>query len=135
MDTPRDPGYVLVVDDEESTRAALREVVEMGGCTAVLAANGAEAMRLLRQNRPCLVIVDLVMPVMSGAELIAAMRATPELASIPILVSTSVPDRAPRGVTVLPKPIDLPAVWDCMRRTCACDTESSVPKGAGSKES
>jgi|HubBroStandDraft_6_1064221.scaffolds.fasta_scaffold126573_2 CheY-like chemotaxis protein len=117
-------GCVLVVDDEEGIRDTLREVVEMGGCSAVLAANGAEALRLMARQRPCLVIIDLLMPVLSGAELIATMRSRPELADIPFIVSTSAPSRAPRGIPVLAKPVDIPAVWEWMRRTCHCGQAS-----------
>jgi CheY-like chemotaxis protein len=124
MDASIDPGYVLVVDDEEDTRDTLREVVEMGGCTAVLAANGAEALKLIAVRRPCLVILDLVMPVMSGLEVLEAMTRDPELSDIPVVVSTSAPDQAPRGVPVLAKPIDLPALWQWMERTCPCRTVS-----------
>jgi two-component system response regulator CpxR len=99
--------------------------VEMAGCTAVVAANGAEALRLLAETRPCLVILDLLMPVMSGTELIDAMKRTPDLATIPIVVSTSAPNRAPRGVPVLPKPIDILALWEWMRRTCQCSSATS----------
>jgi CheY-like chemotaxis protein len=112
--------HVLVVDDEEGIRDTLREVVEMGGGSAVLAANGEEALRLMTEQRPCLVIIDLLMPVLSGAELVATMRSRPELSDIPFIISTSAPGRAPRGVPVLAKPVDIAAVWGWMRRSCDC---------------
>ena len=111
---------VLVVDDEESIRDTLREVVEMIGCSAVVASNGAQALEAMAREKPCLVIVDLLMPVMSGVELIEAMRRDPELSALPIVVSTSVPGRAPSGVPVLAKPVAIEAVWECIRRSCAC---------------
>jgi CheY-like chemotaxis protein len=111
---------VLVVDDEEGTREVLREVVEMMGCSVLVAANGAEALTVLADSRPCLVILDLLMPVMTGAELLEAMRKHPALAGLPVVVSTSAPSRVPPGVRVLPKPIDIAAVWDCVRQACRC---------------
>jgi CheY-like chemotaxis protein len=111
---------VLVVDDEEDIRETLREVVEMGGCEAMVAANGAEALQLLAQHRPCLVILDLLMPVMSGAQMLEAMRKQPEFAELPVVISTSAPERAPAGVPVLRKPLDLQALWDLMSRNCSC---------------
>jgi two-component system response regulator CpxR len=113
-------GCVLVVDDEEDIRETLREVVEMGGCEALVAANGADALEVLATHRPCLVILDLLMPVMSGEEMLAAMRERPELAGLSVVISTSAPERAPAGVQVLRKPLNLQALWDLMRRTCAC---------------
>ena len=111
---------VLVVDDEEDIREAVREAVEMIGATAVTAANGADALELLRTQRPCLVVLDLIMPVMTGQEMLAAMRKDPMLATVRVLISTSAPSRAPSGVSVLPKPIDIERLWDWVRRSCRC---------------
>lgn len=120
------PGCVLIVDDEPDIRETLKEVVEMAGCSAVVAANGAEALALLETLRPCLVIVDLLMPVMTGNELVEAMRKRPELASLPVLISTSAPSRVPAGLPVLTKPIDIKTMWAWMQKTCVCAT--TVPE-------
>jgi two-component system, chemotaxis family, chemotaxis protein CheY len=111
---------VLVVEDEEAMRETLREVVAMGGCSVLAAKNGVEALKLLAARRPCLVIVDLLMPVMGGVELIEKMQSEPSLASIPILISTAAPQLAPPGLPVVEKPIDLDRIWDYMRKTCRC---------------
>jgi len=111
---------VLVVDDDADIRETLREAVEMVGCTALLAKDGQDALQVLGQHRPCLIILDLIMPVMTGEELLAAMRLQPELAQLPVIVSTSAPKRAPAGVPVLPKPIDLRAFWAWIRQNCDC---------------
>jgi CheY-like chemotaxis protein len=112
---------VLVVDDEEDIRESLREVVEMTGCTAITAANGSEGLAMMVLHRPCLVIVDLIMPVMSGEEMIEAIRKEPSLGNIAVVISTSAPARAPRGVPVIPKPVDIKDVWRWIRQTCRCD--------------
>jgi CheY-like chemotaxis protein len=113
-------GGVLIVDDDELIRDTLRELVEMAGCSALLAANGRDALKVLETQRPCLVILDLLMPIMTGMELFEVMQNDPALAMIPIVVSTSAPDRAPAGATVLRKPIDIDDVVRWMRRTCSC---------------
>ena len=113
-------GCVLVVDDQEDIRETLREVIEMAGCESLAAANGVEALRLLEQHRPCLIVLDLLMPVMSGEEMLDEMRKQPELAEVTVLISTSAPDLAPAGLPILPKPIDIARLWDWMRRTCHC---------------
>lgn len=113
-------GCVLVVDDEADIRETLREAVEMVGCTALLAANGADALRVLSERMPCLMILDLIMPVMTGEELLEVLRSEPALAHLPVVISTSAPQRAPAGVPVLPKPIDLRAFWDWIRQNCQC---------------
>jgi CheY-like chemotaxis protein len=112
---------VLVVDDDEDIRETLREAIEMVGCTAILAENGADGLKKLSERRPCLIILDLLMPVMTGEEMLDEMRKKPELANFPVIVSTSAPNRAPAGVPVLPKPIDLSTFWKTIRRSCSCD--------------
>jgi CheY-like chemotaxis protein len=113
-------GCVLIVDDQEDVRESLRDVVEMVGCRALMAASGEEALALMAGCRPCLVLLDLLMPGMTGAELLEAMRRDPALAALPVLMSTSAPERAPRGVPVLAKPIDVEALCGWMRRSCQC---------------
>jgi CheY-like chemotaxis protein len=111
---------VLLVDDDEDLRESLAEVVEMVGCSVLQASNGAEALKVLAERRPCLIILDLMMPVMSGLEMLATMKLDPELASVPVVISTSAPNRAPAGMPVVPKPIDIDALWGWIQRTCEC---------------
>ena len=123
MSTPAGdaPACVLVVDDEDDIRAALCEAIEMVGCRAITATDGAAALELLRTHRPCLIILDLLMPVMTGQEMIEAMRKEPELAALTVVVSTSAPGRAPAGVPVLPKPIDIEKFFGWLSRSCRCE--------------
>jgi CheY-like chemotaxis protein len=111
---------VLVVDDEEDVRETLRDLVEMCGCSAIVARNGAEALELMAERRPCMIILDLLMPVMSGVEMLEAMRREPALAELPVVISTSAPERAPAGVPVLKKPLDIDSFMSWLRRNCAC---------------
>jgi two-component system, sensor histidine kinase and response regulator len=99
---------VLVVDDEADIRDSLKEVLVDEGYRVEVAANGLQALDILPTlQRPCAVILDIIMPAMSGLELYAAMRASPALADIPVVVSTSDPSRAPSGVLIMRKPINL----------------------------
>lgn len=99
---------VLVVDDEIDIRESLRDALKDEGYDVHLASNGQEALDLLPQlPRPCAVILDILMPVMSGAEAFRTIRATPSLADVPILISTSDPSRAPASALVMKKPISL----------------------------
>jgi len=99
---------VLVVDDEADTRAALSEALADAGYQVLLAANGKEGLALLAGlKRPCAVILDLTMPVMSGIELYGLMKATPALADIPVLISTADTARVPVGLPLMKKPVSL----------------------------
>jgi len=113
-------GGVLIVDDDELIRETLQELVEMAGCSALVAANGKEALRVMVDHRPCLVILDLLMPIMSGNELLDIMRQDPALADIPVVVSTSAPDRAPPGVPIIRKPVNIDALVDRIKGACRC---------------
>jgi CheY-like chemotaxis protein len=99
---------VLIVDDESDIRESLRDALDDEGYLVEVAANGKEALELLpRLRRPCAIILDMLMPVMSGKQLYAAMQAAPELADIPVLVSTSDPAHALMSVPVMTKPVNL----------------------------
>ncbi len=98
---------ILIVEDEAHGRETLREVLQDEGYEVETARNGLEAMHHLQRIRPQLMILDLLMPGMSGTALYDEMQKSPALAKIPVLVTTSDPSRAPRGVPTLVKPLKL----------------------------
>jgi CheY-like chemotaxis protein len=78
---------VLVVDDSTEAQETLRENLELAGYEVVVAPNGRDALALLAdQTAPHLVIVDVLMPVMSGLELVEVLRSYRRLAQIPVLL-------------------------------------------------
>lgn len=111
------PRTILVVDDDEDIRESLRDVFEDAGYQVRCAANGLEGLKLLRAwERPAVIVLDMFMPLMRGDELYDAMQADPQLADIPVIVSTSDPSRAPKGVPLLRKPINLQTMLDTVGR-------------------
>jgi CheY-like chemotaxis protein len=76
----------LVVDDSMIIRHTVCRFLEQRGFAVESASNGAEALLLAQRLRPCLIVTDLQMPQMSGAELITVLRANPRTSSIPIVV-------------------------------------------------
>ncbi|HEY0015417.1 MAG TPA: response regulator [Longimicrobium sp.] len=83
------PCPVLVVDDDDAARARSRIILEKEGWKVAEAANGQEALECLERERPVLILLDLVMPVMDGYEFADQVRRHPEWRSIPIVVVTS----------------------------------------------
>jgi CheY-like chemotaxis protein len=82
-------SQILIVDDDRSTREALRELLEDEGFAVAEAANGQAALELMTSGQTlALVVMDLEMPVMSGLELIDIMRNYTGLARLPVLVVT-----------------------------------------------
>jgi CheY-like chemotaxis protein len=91
---------ILVIDDEPLIAMALEATLDDAGYSIVTAANGRQALeRLAETPRPDLVLLDMMMPVMSGPAMLAAMAAHPELDGIPVIVLSSLPERAIRDRT------------------------------------
>jgi DNA-binding response OmpR family regulator len=80
---------VLVVDDEPSALDLMDRVLAPGGFKVLRAQAGADALRLADEESPDAIVLDLMMPGMSGFEVVTALKAKPETADIPILVVTS----------------------------------------------
>jgi signal transduction histidine kinase/DNA-binding response OmpR family regulator len=83
---PNPPCPVLLVDDDAAARALTRKVLEKEGWKVCEAANGVEALRCLERERPNLILLDLMMPVMDGFEFAEHVRLHEEWRSIPIVV-------------------------------------------------
>ena len=118
--TLRRTKTVLVVDDEEGICDTLRDVFEDEGYSVGVATNGALALAILKElsPKPCIVILDLLMPVLDGNAVYRAMKADPTLANIPVVISTSDPSRAPSGVLIMRKPIVLEVLLGVVRKSC-----------------
>src|ERR1700740_2457064 len=80
---------VLIVDDNRDNRALIVALLEHRGHIPLEAADGAEALALMRQQRPALVFSDILMPTMDGFEFVRQLRATPELASTHVVFYTA----------------------------------------------
>jgi CheY-like chemotaxis protein len=92
MSKPR----VLVVEDEASLQKVLQIRLEIEGFDIRTASDGEEALQMIREERPDLVLTDLMMPIMDGADLTRAIKGDPELASIPVLVLTALKEQRER---------------------------------------
>jgi len=114
--------FVLVVDDDESIRESLCELLEDEGYRAVGAANGKEALDFLRRGeRPCIIFLDIMMPVMDGAAFRAEQAKDPSLRDIPVAVITAAGKNAADRLNVdvvLPKPLVIEEVLAVVDRHC-----------------
>src|SRR5215468_612959 len=123
-------GHVLIVEDDADMREMLASLLSMEGFHAVGAEDGLEALHLLRTVRhrapetPCLVLLDLKMPRLSGNEFRRAQLGDPTVANVPVAVMSGATDIQQRAdalgaVATLAKPIDFSALLDVVRRYCA----------------
>ena len=80
---------ILIVEDDARTRASMRTMLEKEGCRVTDAENGEIALASMEQDRPNLIFLDLIMPVMDGFEFAEKVRQHPEWCTIPIVVVTA----------------------------------------------
>jgi CheY-like chemotaxis protein len=79
---------ILLVEDDESTRMFMQRTFVDAGCDVALAGNGVKALEQLRQTRPDIIVLDLMMPEMDGFEFIGALQRRPDWQTIPVIVVT-----------------------------------------------
>ena len=84
---------ILVVDDEFGILEVLEAILSDAGFKVISAMNGQEAMALLQEEVPDLVIVDFMMPFLDGAGVIKAMRADGRLGRVPVLLASALPEQ------------------------------------------
>jgi CheY-like chemotaxis protein len=114
---------VLVVDDDEACRAFLGEYLGLLGYQVELAGDGLEALDRLAslKRQPCVIILDLMMPVMSGWEFRREQARDARLAQIPVLLISGVVGdlRGESEANFLKKPFDLNALAAAVNRHCS----------------
>jgi CheY-like chemotaxis protein len=113
---------ILIVEDEPSIRENLRTLIELEGYPVYTAVNGQEGLKMLRSMpRPCLVLLDLLMPVMNGMEFLAAKTDEDAIAAIPVCVISGVDQRPelPQGTDFMKKPIDFEGLLKFIRSYCS----------------
>jgi CheY-like chemotaxis protein len=115
---------VLLVEDDKLLREGLRQVLEEDGFRVTAAAEGAEAMDLLRDSKqsPCFILVDLMMPGMNGWDLLRLHGNHPALSKIPIAVASAYPfaDKEVAPALVLRKPFSPSRLKQVIAENCLC---------------
>jgi CheY-like chemotaxis protein len=112
-------GPILIVDDEFGIVEVIRDFLRDEGYSTVIALNGRQAMELMAVERPAMVLLDYMMPVMNGGEVLEAMKGDPELSGIPVVLMSASPPRswrAPPVTALLVKPFGLEELLDAVRR-------------------
>jgi CheY-like chemotaxis protein len=122
------PPAVLVIEDDQDVAMTINDVVEERGYRAICVPNGKAALSVLERELPALMLVDLFMPVMNGAEFLKVVKRTPSLAAIPRVIMTAANDPMigiKEDVTVLYKPVDFDALTRLLHLYCGAHAASA----------
>ena len=112
---------ILLVEDDADSRAMLTIFLQVAGLGVVTASNGREAYDLAREHEPSVILLDLMMPVMTGEEFRTAQLANADISRIPVVV-VSAHHQAPhiakrmQAAGCLTKPVDLDVLTDTLHR-------------------
>ncbi len=117
------PYCVLVVDDDPSIRKMIVAALKRDGYVFHEAPNGKDALDVMRREHPNVVVLDLMMPILSGWDVLQARELEPELKQIPVIIISA--NREPEVLTAvdkgicafLPKPFDIGAL-SALVRSC-----------------
>ena len=112
---------VLVVDDDPNIRRMMIAALKRDGYSFLEASNGKEALDAMRADHPAAVVLDLMMPIVSGWDVLRERASDPELIKIPVIVVSA--SRSPeiaaamdKGICAfLPKPFDIAALTSLVR--------------------
>jgi EAL domain-containing protein (putative c-di-GMP-specific phosphodiesterase class I)/ActR/RegA family two-component response regulator len=124
---------ILVVDDEEPVRRLLRDCLELDGYEVREAADAMQAIARIGENIPDCVLLDVMMPGMSGLELLERLRQDPLTATLPIMMLTAATDDdttwtgwANGASCYVPKPFDIDNMLDWVGKLCAAPAEEPM---------
>ncbi len=115
---------VLVVEDDPDTREMERFALQCTGFHVEVASNGRAALEALSELRPCVILLDLMMPVMNGLDFLKSRQLEPALAKIPVIcVSAAGPGLLSAALKLgaqecLVKPADLDVICERVRVLC-----------------
>jgi CheY-like chemotaxis protein len=118
-----DEKLVLVVDDDSSARESMAEILDAKGYSVLQAENGQRALDVLKETPhfPCVVLLDLAMPVMGGREFLKLRARDPILRDIPVVVvsGNTISDEPLEGIAAyLGKPVSIDRLIDVIRLHC-----------------
>jgi CheY-like chemotaxis protein len=114
---------ILIIEDEQTIRETLKESLELEGYPVFTAKNGREGLDILENSADsyCLILLDLMMPVMNGFEFLASQQKNKKIAPIPVVIVSAFPDQAQKVKAngFVKKPIDLDHLLTFIKRYCS----------------
>lgn len=112
---------VLIVEDDEDIRETLKSILEADGYRVVTAENGVAGLERLKELvNPCLVILDLMMPLMDGWQFVEALHHDSVLTAIPVVILSAFSDKEKpiKAQGFIKKPVDLESLSLLVKKYC-----------------
>jgi CheY-like chemotaxis protein len=112
---------ILVVEDDIDIRSALVQILRMEGHTTAEAANGKEALEYIRNNpKPCMVLLDMMMPIMTGRQFLDVFKNEPDSSSVPVVIISAVADRIDTSGAkeFIRKPLEVSKLLEVIAKYC-----------------
>jgi len=130
------PKAILVVDDEPAILDMIAELLGYEGYMVVTTSQGSVALARAKADPPALILLDLMMPGMSGWQVIAALKASPQTRAIPVVVLSARRDlptiaKELGSVTFLAKPFDIDELIGIVRQYAGARHNSGTPNPTG----
>ncbi len=98
--------YILYIEDERPVLDLVRQALKLSGCNVAGATSGQQGLDMMRERKPDVVLLDLMMPDINGWDVYREMKSDENLANIPVIIITArVPDRDGYIIKGLP-PVD-----------------------------
>jgi CheY-like chemotaxis protein len=119
---------ILVVDDEADIRESVAELLEAAGYAVRTCCNGREAIEAIEHARPALVILDLMMPVMSGWEFVEWVKRYGLVAIDQVVVTSAVGVRCPTALLQVRKPFDAHELLAAIRKATTKDDDDAADR-------
>ncbi len=130
--------FVIVADDQQPIRMMLKMALEHMGYEVACAGDGRELLRLARERRPDLVITDVMMPEMTGYEVMEEMKQDPRLSGVPVIVLTALEEASYQEKSALSgatdhlvKPVSMVVLKSKVRRILEAGEENFKKGGQG----
>jgi CheY-like chemotaxis protein len=119
---------VLLVEDHPDVRDMMSLALELAGHRVITAANGQEALSILEHEHPCVILLDLMMPVMDGWQFRAALERTDSSRKVPVIVISALTDVVKRipGTAHLPKPVDIERMLELVDQYCRAEASDEA---------
>lgn len=117
-------SYILIIDDSQTNNVLLAAILDEAGYANKTATSAAEGWNMIYQQKPALVLLDLLMPKISGFQLLERLKNRPDYASIPIIVVSALNEhdtikilKEMGAADFIPKPLNIQALMKSIRQT------------------